>query len=240
MLASFGIVFLLIHKKRQQENRNERHLLETHFKETLLKSQLEIKEQTLQHIAYELHDNLGQIASLIKIHLNTLQINKTNESEEKIEYTKDLVRQLIRDLKLLSINLNSDKIAELGIVNVLENEVDKLKKTDLFKVNFYSSNYPLTLDTNTTIILFRMIQEIINNILKHSQATEVWIAIKVFKKMFTLTFTDNGVGYNLHNNTLGEGSGLTNLRNRAKLINAKLDMKSSPNAGTRICIELSV
>ena len=237
ILSSFGIIFTIIHKKKQQANKNEKNLLKTRFQEELLQSQLEIKEQTLQHLAYELHDNLGQVASLIKINLNVLKLDDHAQATQKIEDTKELIRQLITDLKLLSVRLGSDKVTKLGIIKGLENEVERLNKTGLFKTTLQHYGAIPALDSNTTIILYRMVQEIINNIIKHSGAKTIDVSLKVVRNFFTLVINDDGLGFNM-DEELTNGSGLTNLHNRAKLINATLLIDSSPKKGTKILIEL--
>lgn len=238
LFAAFIIAFLLINQKRHYKYIREKEKIKNEFEQTLLQSQLEIKEQTLRHIAYELHDNLGQIASLIKINLNTLQLGEPEKSIQKIEETKELTRRLIGDLKSLSISLNSDRVSQLGLVKGLKEEIERLNRTGLFHAELSVSESVPPLSENATIILYRMAQEILNNIVKHSQATEVSISIQVVEKLFTLVIRDNGVGFTLNDNVNGGGSGLLNLQSRAKLIEAVLSIESSPGAGTRISIDL--
>jgi len=238
LFASFIISFLLINQKRHYKYLQETETIKREFSQTLLQSQLEIKEQTLQQIAYELHDNLGQIASLIKINLNTLQLNDLTKSAQKIEDTKELVRQLIADLKSLTLDLNSERAAQLGIVKGLETEVEKLNKTGQFEVTLQQEGSPPELDANTTIILYRMSQEIINNIVKHSGAKQIGISLTVTENLFTLAISDDGVGFDLEDKFKGGGSGLLNLQNRAKLIQATFSLQSSMGSGTKVKIEL--
>jgi two-component system NarL family sensor kinase len=240
LFASFIISFLLINQKRHYKYLQETETIKREFSQTLLQSQLEIKEQTLRHIAYELHDNLGQIASLIKINLNTLRLEDSENSAQKIEATKELTRQLIADLKSLSISLNSDRIAQLGLIRVLEDETEHLNKTGQLTAALETKGPIPSLDDNTTIILYRMVQEILNNIVKHSLATRVSISIQVKENLFTLVIQDNGVGFNLEDKMKSGGSGLINLASRAKLIHAMFSIQSSAGNGTRICIELPI
>ena len=238
LLCTFIVAFTMLYIKRRRQHNIEKQQLETQFEQTLLQSELEIKEQTLQYVASELHDNLGQVASLIKIHLNTFQFKDEVKARQKIEDTKELIRQLITDLKLLSVRLGSDKVAQSGILKGLENEVERLNKTGLYKTTLQQNGTIPPLDNNTTIILYRMVQEIINNIIKHSRAKRIDINLKVEGNFFTLSLKDDGVGFNMEEKIKNGGSGLTNLYNRAKLINAKLLISSSPGKGTKILIEL--
>jgi len=243
LMLFLAIVFILSivrYQKRALIYKQERQQLESEFSKILLQSQLEIQEQTLQHISYELHDNLGQVASLIKIHLNTLQLNDQIKAEQKVEEAKELTRQLITDLKLLSVSLNSDRIVQSGLVKGLEIEVDRLNKTGQFESSFYAEGSIPELKSDTTIILYRMVQEAINNAVKHSQATHINITLKVIENLLTLDISDDGVGFNIEEKRKSRGSGMMNLQNRAKLIHADLFIESSPENGTNISIELPI
>nr|WP_236676047.1 ATP-binding protein [Chryseolinea lacunae] len=204
----------------------------------LLQSQLEIKEQTLQHISHELHDNLGQVASLIKINLNTLQLHDEQKALQKIEDTKELVRQLITDLKSLSVHLNSDWAVQVGLLRGLENEVERLNKTGQWQASLKQEGPLPDLDANTTIFLYRMAQEILNNTIKHSSGKHVAVSLCTTGNLFTLVFTDDGVGFDPEEKTKSGGSGLMNLQHRARLIQATLNIQSAPANGTSIAIEL--
>ena len=239
-LVSFIIVFIVFYQRRRRTYINELIEVKAKFQQTLLQAQLEIKEQTLQHIGYELHDNLGQVASLIKINLNTLQLDDLVKAGQKIEDTKELVRQLITDLKSLSVSLNSERVSQLGIDKGLENEVERLNKTGQFEIAMDQEGTIPLLDASTTIILYRMSQEIINNIIKHSGAKRIVVSLKATAKLLILAFSDDGVGFDKEEKVKSGGSGLMNLQSRAKLINAQLLIKSSPGSGTVVSIELHV
>lgn len=240
ILSAFGIIFTIIYKKKQHAHQTEKKMLQVRFQEELLKSQLEIKEDTLKYLAYELHDNLGQVASLIKINLNTLALPEDPKAAEKIENTKDLIRQLIGDLKGLSVSLNSDRVVAFGIVKSLETEIERLNKTGQFKALLTTEGVIPPLDNNTSIILFRMVQEILNNTVKHSRAREINVRFSTSENLVTLVCQDDGIGFDLADKDQGGGSGLLNLRNRARLINARLHVQTSRETGTTIAIELPI
>jgi signal transduction histidine kinase len=240
LLAGYIIYFLFLYQRKKQKDIVERKILENKFQEELLKSQLEIKEETLKHIGYELHDNLGQVASLIKINLNTLQLDDPLKSSQKVEDTKELVRQLITDLKSLSVSLNSERVSQLGIEKGLANEVERLNKTGQFEIVMQQEGSVPPLDASATIILYRMSQEIINNIIKHSGAKRIVVSLKATPKLLILAFSDDGVGFDKEEKIKSGGLGLMNLQSRAKLINAQLAIKSSQGFGTVVSIELHV
>lgn len=238
MLIFFIVITLAVrYRKRRKENEEMR----VRFSEQLLASKLEIQEHTLQHVSRELHDNLGQVASLIKINLNTVQLKNPEAAEIKLANTKELVKNLITDLKLLSVSLSTDKISKLGLLRALKLEEEKIRKTGLFEVHLTHPETLPIIDGEKEIIIYRMVQEILNNTIKHSQAKNIDINASINKNNFELTITDDGVGFDVEKlladaNDLGNG--LINLQSRAKVINANFNIQSSPGQGTKSTISL--
>jgi len=238
MLLIFFIVITLAVRYRRRKKENE--TLRVQFSEQLLKSQLEIQEQTLQHVSRELHDNIGQVASLIKINLNTLQVGDTVVLQTKINYTKELVKQLITDIKLLSSSLNGDKMNKVGLLKALQNEVEKINKTEVFTAKFVQQGNIPPIHDEKAIILYRMVQELLNNALKHSEAKEITIHANLDgNNKFILTISDNGKGFNVAEKLKDmddTGNGLLNLQKRAGVINASIVFLSAPGSGTTTII----
>lgn len=238
VLCGFIILNFILYYFKTKKHHTQQIILKSQFAQTLLQSQIEIQEQTLQHISRELHDNLGQVASLIKINLNTLQLDNMPKTAEKIEATKDLTRQLIADIKSLSVSLGSDRIAQAGLVKALETEVERLNKTGQFTAIFALEGTMPVIDNDKAVILYRMAQEILNNMVKHSQATQINIFLHASENLFKLQFNDDGVGFNAAEKLNGSGAGLRNLTSRALLIHATLQILSSAENGTSIIIEM--
>lgn len=239
ILCAFIIAFLIIHFRRRSRHLLEISNLKFTYEQTLLQSQLEIQEQTLQQVAYELHDNLGQVASLIKIHLNTMQLDDSVKAEKKLNAAKELVRELIVDLKHLSVKLDSDRITELGLAKGLERDIERLNATEKLVGTFHSDSIPY-IDPSTTIILYRMAQEILNNTIKHSGAKCVSVSVEKLNNLLTLVFKDDGIGFTIEETKGKGGSGLTNLTKRARLINGRVTIQSAPKKGTSVTIEIPI
>ena len=239
-MVFFVVIALAVrYRKRKKENET----LRVQFSEQLLKSQLEIQEQTLQYVSRELHDNIGQMASLIKINLNTMQLQHQEVAEQKLANTKDLIRQLITDLKLLSTSLSSDKITKVGLMQALQNESEKIERTGICKVQFIQHNDVPAVPGEKAIIIYRMVQEILNNTLKHSEATQILLNVHYAKNKFTLIVTDNGKGFDVDHkmNDISEpGNGLINMQKRAKVINATLALTSAIGQGTETKISMAL
>lgn len=234
-----GVLVSLANRRKKLFEQEKKHL-QFQYNEQLLQSQLEIQEQTLQQISRELHDNFGHIASLIKINLNTLKLENTEKAVAKIEDTKELTRQLITDIKSLSLSLNGDRIAKTGLVAALQMEVERLDKTGLFTASFVQNGSLPVIENDKATIIFRMAQEVLNNMAKYSEAKYINVNLNVTDNLFTLAFNDDGKGFNVADKIQNGGAGLTNLQKRAALINANLTIQSAPGEGTNITIEMAV
>jgi signal transduction histidine kinase len=240
LLGCFIILLAALYSRKQMKNRKEKLKMQAQFSDTLLHSQLEIKEQTLRHISWELHDNFGQIASLIKINLNTFSWDDQVKGVKKIEDTKELVRQLISDIKTLSISLDGDRISQSGLAKAIQLEIDRLNRTGHFEAIFGQEGELPLLSNERTIILFRMVQEILNNMIKHSGARQISVFLSAEEKSLKLALSDDGVGFDLEERKNSGGAGLRNLENRARLIQADLVITTAPGSGTEIIINLLV
>jgi signal transduction histidine kinase len=244
-LAVFFLLLFLVlltiavrYRKRRRENEE----LKAQFSQVLMQSQLEIQEQTLQHISREIHDNLGQVASLIKINLNTLRIDASEAESNKLENTRELVRNLITDLKLLSTTLNSDKVLKGGLIKSLEFEAGRLQKTGVFMSACVVHDVIPPIDSSKAIILYRMSQEIINNAMKHSNAKHINIDVYYSGNILSIVIRDDGNGFNpaeKMQDANETGNGLGNLVNRARLIDATIHFNSTPREGTIVTINMN-
>src|SRR5262245_47425278 len=123
LLVIFIIMFFLLYQKRYYRYLQEKVKLQAQFQETLLQSQIEIQEQTLKTISQEIHDNIGQVLSLAKLNLSTMEIMRLDELQEKIITSKKLVSKAIQDLRDLSKSMNTDNIEALGLVRAIEYEL---------------------------------------------------------------------------------------------------------------------
>lgn len=231
VLIIFIVLFVIFYQKRQQDFENEREA----FKKALLETEIEIKEQTLTNISRELHDNIGQIASLIKINLNLLSSDLLEEDQAKVDDSIALTKGMIKDIKALSISLKSENLQRFGLLNMIEKDIERYKTIGGIDIQFEFIEVP-EINSETEIILYRMSQEIFNNILSHAQASRVSVNFSVVNKNIIFSFQDDGLGFETEKVELG--SGLINLKERCKMIGAQLKIESITNEGTLIKIIL--
>ncbi|NCT93204.1 MAG: hypothetical protein GXC72_02165 [Chitinophagaceae bacterium] len=235
LIGFFLLLIVFVFLRRQRKFQQERDEMKNRFEQTILKTQLEIQEQTFTHISREIHDNIGQVLSLVRLNMSTFSTVTTEH--EKFEHTDELLGKAIKDLRDLSHSLQTNRIHDIGIVESIRQLLLTLEKTGRYKTKFSIVENYTGMDKDTDLILFRMIQEVVNNILKHAKADTITIDITGNEKETTLIISDNGVGFDTERlKTVGPGIGLQNIFNRAKMINATVDIKSEPGNGTAIIL----
>lgn len=204
------------------------------FEKELTTSQIEMKEQTLNYIGQELHDDLGQKLSVVRLRQNQL-IAKMNDSEkEELVELNELLRECIQDIRNLSKTLITEQVIHFGLIESLEREINKIQKLRLLKIELITQKHDIDIMPKHGLILFRIIQESINNILKHSRAKNVSINIEDDYEKLDILISDNGKGFNI--NLKKDGSGLKNMELRAKIIHADFSIQSEPDKGTQTSI----
>ena len=236
LLACFIVSFLLLYQKLQQQYKREKKILEETFANEVLQAQLEIKEQTLLLVSQEIHDNLGQMLSLVKLNLNMLARSVEPPVVNELRTITELVSRTIRDMRNLSKTLNAGFMLEEGLAEALAFQLNLIEKAGLHQTVLHQEGNQRRMDTQKEVIIFRIAQELLNNILKHAQATSLSLVLSYTQQAFILFIEDNGIGFEQHlrqpSLSNEKGSGLVNMQNRAKLIGAQFTLESKPNVGT--------
>jgi len=240
LLGASVIYFLFLYQKKRFRHQQELLEMREAFNQTLLQSKLAIQEQTLDHISKELHANFSHLVSLININLAELLPLTSTDTREHVMETKSLVKQLMSELKALSASLNTDHIIHIGLFKALENELGRLGKKYEITITKTGEEYRLKPDHET--ILFRLCQEVLNNIIKYSEASRIITSLSYNADSFILSISDNGTGFNVQQVMEASGekqsTGLLNIKKRASLIHGELHINSVPGEGTTVTIQI--
>ncbi|MBW7675282.1 sensor histidine kinase [Chryseobacterium chendengshani] len=204
------------------------------FEKELATSQIEMKEQTLNYIGQELHDDLGQKLSVVRLRQNQLIPKLIGAEKEELSELNELLGECIQDIRNLSKTLITEQIIHFGLVESIEREIKRIQKLKLLEIELITLKEDIDITPKHGLILFRIIQESINNILKHSRAKNVTIELKDNHAQLQITITDNGKGFNT--NSINDGSGLKNMELRAKLIHTEFSIQSKLEEGTKTSI----
>lgn len=237
--ALIAFIALIIYRYQQKQNiyfKDLEQLKAMHATE-ILQSQLEIQEQTFANISREIHDNIGQKLTLAKLQLNTVDVKDDNRLMSKLGDSVNMISEAIADLSDISRSMSSEIILNNGLIEGLEFEVAQLNKSSIYKIELTVTGEPIYLNSKKELILFRIVQEALNNIMKHSQASVIDIHLHFNTNLLRLDIIDNGKGFVTVSGTK-QGTGIANMCRRASILEGKCEVFSEPGLGTKIKIEI--
>lgn len=228
------ILFVIFQTKKNKYLLNQLEA-EQKMEQEIAKSHMEIQEQGLKNIGWELHDNVGQLLSIAKMQLSMLEPTLPEQFKNNVASINALIGDSLQEIRLLSKTLNPEVIANLGLVRSIEFELERFNKLNFLKASLLVRGDELKLDQKDEIIIFRILQEFFSNAIKHSKASTLDVTLDYQTGQLHITAQDNGVGFDpaQANNS---GSGLINMKGRAHLIGASFSINSSPNRGVQLLL----
>ncbi len=239
LVVAFLVSFVYMYQKRHFTFMREKEQLQSKYQQALLTTRLEIQEETFKAISQEIHDNIGQALSFVKLTINTVDVYNPEAAKEKLLESKNQLSQTIQDLRDLAKSLSPDFIKELGLPGAIGQQVHFLQKTGLYQASLTVTGNEYKNQTQEELVVFRIVQELLNNIVKHADATAVEVNMLYQPDRLTITVTDNGKGFDTNKESnIGKGLGLQNMLSRMSLIKGYITVNSAPGMGTKAIIEL--
>jgi signal transduction histidine kinase len=230
MLLSFALADRINALKRENEK----------FQQEISKTQLEIQEQTFQNISQEIHDNIGQVLSFIKINIDSIAVNLPENKRDRAVESADLITQVIQDLRNLSKSLSTEFIGEIGLEKAIQRQLQLLQKTDLYRTQLTVTGDYYKLPDEHELIIFRIVQELMNNIVNHANASRIDILMEYQVKQLRIVVEDNGKGIEeaLLKSVKNRGLGIHHVQNRVKLLKGSAIFEGKRDKGTRVTLRL--
>jgi signal transduction histidine kinase/ligand-binding sensor domain-containing protein len=236
--AVFGLIYFILRQRIVTLERER--AAQTAFARNLIAAQ----EQERKRIAGELHDGLGQNLLVIKNWtLLSLQRNReANDSKPLLEEISETASQTIEEVRRIAYNLRPYQIDEIGLTRAVEGMLARVKATTGIELSWRIDNIDDCFAPENEINLFRIVQECANNIVRHSAATAAKVTIKREPDSVSLTVEDNGKGFAPESLDGGgkRGLGLTGIEERARMLNGAAQIKSAPEKGTTILINIDL
>lgn len=237
LLVAVGIiVLLLVYQKRQLKHILEKKELSSQFQRELLKTSLEAREATLNQLSTELHDNIGQLLSSSKLLIGIAERTLENPSEQ-LKVAGETISKAIKEIRAMSKSLNTEWLEKFSLIENLQAESDRIKSSKELRITL---QLPPAIDmpADRQMMLFRIIQESLQNAIKHGQGSHILIEVVRKESMLQVTIADNGKGFNASDTSL-QGVGITNIKHRAQLLGGEARWHST-DGGTSVLIQLSV
>ncbi len=231
MLIAIIIFLFLIFQKRKNSLLLQQKEAEKKFETAIAETQIEIREETLRNISWELHDNIGQLLTLAKI-----QVSIAQDNPDKLQEVTDTITKSLTELRSLSKLINPDAIKSLNLTEAITLEIERFNRLQFIKAKITSNEEVQELDDKVEIIIFRILQEFFTNTIKHSKASILDVNVHYDQDKLVIHAKDDGVGFNMKISNTQQGIGLCNIQNRGKLIDADVILDSEEGKGTAITL----
>ena len=239
-LLAIGLLFYRNYRQKQRLQQQRITELETEKQLTATEAVLKGEAQERTRLARDLHDGLGGMLSGIKYSMNTMKGNliMTPENQQAFERSMDMLDSSIREMRRVAHNMMPEALVKFGINSALNDFCNDINQTGALHVNYQSVGMEnAEIDQTTAITVYRIVQELINNTLKHAGATTAIVQLTKSGDQLSLTVEDNGKGFDTLVLQKSEGIGWSNIRNRVDFLKGKLDVQSDQARGTSVHIE---
>jgi two-component system, NarL family, sensor kinase len=249
LLVGFIIVISFLYQKRQQQHKIELVTMQEDYDQQILRVQFEMQEATLAEISNKLHDSIknninGVINDITAIRMKWQKnMIDTKQAFAEIELHEKKLTEVREDVRLTSHSLSNDKLSKVGLIDTIAFETNRIMRNNrqLKITDNINTEKIYIFSQEQSIFLYRIFQEMIGNVLTHSQATNIEVYANLEdNNIFKLLVADNGIGFNVAEKTKSKlsGIGLSGMQKRALQIGAVLQIDSKQHIGTTIKIEL--
>ncbi len=228
LIVLFLVVLFTIFQQRKNKLLFEKAENKKRYEREIAETQIEIREETLRNISWELHDNIGQLLTLANIQMQ-------HASPENMGEISEIITKSLKEVRALSKAINPDFINNIKLKKALEIEIERFNRLNYIDASLKIIGAEKEINQKHGIVIFRMLQEFFSNTIKHSKASKLEVLVRYKKEAIEINAQDNGVGFDMSRVKL-KGIGLQNIKARAKLINAEAKFKSEPQKGTSLII----
>lgn len=237
VLVFFIISFIVLYQRRYYKFLREKQHLQNSFQREILKTQLETQEHTFNQIGEEIHDNIGQLLSSTKMLLGITE-RSLSLVPDPLKTAQETLGKALFELRALSKSLNKDWLHQFNLIENLQTEIERINIAQILRIELHTSVRTLPLAPEAQVMLFRIIQEAIQNSLKHAYARIIHISISS-EKVIKITVVDDGVGFQPKNGEFS-GVGIINMKNRMRLLAGVISWKPRDEGGTEVQMFLPI
>lgn len=232
LLALSIFFFFIIYQRKMLKKQLELNETKARQQEEIISNTILAQENERKRIARDLHDEVGAMLSVVKLNVGRIE-KKSGEQDAKVlaAETKQYLDEVITQVRRISRALLPPSLEKLGLWFAVEELANWINKSDQIQIDCRKNGEPARFDQVKELALFRIIQELLNNSIKHSGSNTIEIYFRFSKNILSVLVSDKGKGFDLNNKVTGLG--LKNLESRARIAGAKFRMKSSPGKGTK-------
>nr|WP_068888721.1 sensor histidine kinase [Pedobacter panaciterrae] len=233
LLILTALLFIYFYKQRRIKGDQQIKSLRQEQQIAVAQALLNGEERERGRLARDLHDGLGGMLAGVKINLSEI----TPDDQGQLNKVISQLDNSVTELRRIARNMMPEALLRSGLETALH-DLCQSTSTDKMNVEFQTLNITRDLSVQVQLIIYRIVQELLTNVVKHAAATEVFVQCSQLENIFYITIEDNGQGFNMDLRSDNKGIGMANIRNRVEFLQGKMDIRSSPEKGTAINIEL--
>jgi len=238
VLAVLLLMGLLYLSYAQRQRLQKQRIRELETEKQLMASQAVIKgqEEERGRLAKDLHDGLGGMLSGVKFSLSNMKSNMVLDADSALVFERslDMLDHAISELRRVAHNMMPEVLVKFGLEEALKSYCDSVQQSGMLAVNFQTIGVYQRMPSEKEIIVYRIVQELVANVVKHSRARAVLVQLAWQPAILDLTVEDDGAGFDIAMLEYSRGAGWANIRSRAEFLRSKLDIQSSAGAGTSV------
>jgi signal transduction histidine kinase len=236
-LAIAIILFMVFYQKKMIQEQFKRQQLELTYQQKMMEAALESQENERRRLAGELHDSIGAMLSTIRVGITTMA--RLGSNSEALEQSKQMLDDTIGSVRRISRDLMPSTLEKFGFSHAVKELCERFHATSLLPIHCIEQGEVRSFEKGRELMLYRIVQELLNNALKHSQATEISVQMHASHNL-QLSVEDNGVGFDpgiiKNSSQSGKGLGLFNIQNRARLLGATIEFDTARTHGSKITL----
>ncbi|AOM80459.1 sensor histidine kinase [Pedobacter steynii] len=240
LLLVFLFLFVILYQRKTLKYQEEKRKMQAEVQNSFLRAVFETQESERKRLSVDLHDSVGQVLSAIKLNLH--RIDKLSGNAENasalLACTRNLTDECIQEIRNIIHNVLPPVLIDFGLTDALQDLCNYVQQNTGMQVIYSQNLNGERFKPEIEITLYRMIQELFGNAIKHAQASIIEITLSKEAELLCLNFKDNGIGFN--KKTIVHGFGLKNLQSRSQLIKADIKTCSEIEKGTQTTITLNI
>lgn len=239
LLAGAIVVFVVFYQKKMIQEQFKRQVMEFDYQQKMMQAELSSQESERRKLAADLHDSIGGMLSTIRVGLAT--IGRSLPEPKMMDETKKMLDDTISSVRRISRDLMPSTLEKFGLVHAVKELCERFESTSTIPISFESTGEVSSLDSQRELMAFRIIQELLNNAIKHAQALNIHVTL-IATDVLSISVEDDGIGFDAEAQKLdkqsGKGLGLFNIENRARLLNAEIQFLPGLKNGSRISLTI--
>lgn len=242
LLAGAIFFFFVTYQKRLLKKELELNKFKSEQQEKILNNTILSQEKERSRIAQDLHDEVGAMLSVVKLNVGRIEKKSIpGQSKELASETKSYLDEVIKQVRRISRALLSPSLEKLGLYFAIEELTNWVNKSGELKIECWKSGEQFRFESRKELAVFRIVQELLNNAIKHSGASKIVINTRFSLNNLAISISDNGKGFDL-DKKLNTGLGLKNLEGRTQILAAKFKIKTKHGKGTKaiICLKTEI